>query len=80
LALAPKAEEQESVLASVARGILLADGTLVAGGNLIAQGNTGTTVVPVGKYGQLVSIPGGLKIQVSSDGINWQDGPSWVAT
>jgi hypothetical protein len=34
----------------------------------------------IGSYGRLVPIPFGFKIQVSLDGLAWQDGPSFLAS
>lgn len=37
-------------------------------------------ILRLGDHARLVPIANGFKIQVSVDGVNWQDGPDWVAT
>ncbi|GEM_PF-6760957 len=55
--------------------LIKSDATIIKLSSLNAAGE-----VLIGTYAKLVPITHGFKIQVSTDGSTWQDGPSWVAS
>lgn len=58
-------------------GAALAIAKNVAGGPTVVDADG---AVPIGTRARLLPVANGFKIQVSTDGVSWQDGPSYVAS